>query len=358
MTEMEKILVVDDLASIRKIVHKKMISEGYSCEEAPDGETALKILSRGDFGLVLLDVSMPGKSGTDVLNEIITRHPDVSVIMITSRDDAETVIETMKMGASDYIIKPVNLNELPVRVRKALDRRRLVLENKEYRLHLEDKVREQTEKIHNAFLNSITSLAFALEARDKYTSGHSQRVSKISLLICRRLGLDQDYVEKVTLAGLVHDIGKIGIKEAILMKKDRLTEEEYSHIMAHSVIGEHILRPAIDDQEILKIVRHHHERYNGSGYPDGLTRQQIPLGARILAVADIYDAMTSDRPYRKAMNPVTAIEELKKQTRRMLDPMVVDAFFQIAGGSAEPVKKKKKPPSKTRKRTFSTQVQL
>lgn len=283
----------------------------------------------------------------DVLSEVVSRYPDMSVIMVTSRDDAETVIETMKMGACDYIIKPVNLNELPIRVRKALDRRRLILENKEYRLHLEDKVKEQTEKIHNAFLNSITSLAFALEARDKYTSGHSQRVSKIALLICRRLGLAQDYVEKVTLAGLVHDIGKIGIKEAILMKTDRLTDEEYSHIMAHSVIGEHILRPAIDDEEILKIVRHHHERYNGSGYPDGLTRQQIPLGARILAVADIYDAMTSDRPYRKAMSPVAAIEELKKQTRHMFDPVVVDAFFQISSGTAAPVKRRKKLATKT-----------
>ena len=166
------------------------------------------------------------------------------------------------------------------------------------------------------------------------------------MLICRRLGLGQDYVEKVTLAGLVHDIGKIGIKEAILMKTDQLTEDEYSHIMAHSVIGEHILRPAIDDQEILKIVRHHHERYNGSGYPDGLTRQQIPLGARILAVADIYDAMTSDRPYRKAMSPVVAIDELKKQIRHMYDPVVVDAFFQIANGTQAPLKKKKKTPTK------------
>ncbi|MGD9142504.1 MAG: response regulator [Dehalococcoidia bacterium] len=345
--EMEKILVVDDLASIRKIVYRKLMSEGYSCQDAPDGETALEILAGEEFDLVLLDVSMPGKSGVDILSEVITRYPDISVIMVTSRDDAETVIETMKMGACDYIIKPVNLAELPIRVRKALDRRKLILENKEYRLHLEDKVKEQTEKIHNAFLNSITSLAFALEARDKYTSGHSQRVSKIALLICRRLGLRQDYVEKVTLAGLVHDIGKIGIKEAILMKRDQLTEEEYSHIMAHSVIGEHILRPAIDDQEILKIVRHHHEKYNGTGYPDGLSRQQIPLGARILAVADIYDAMTSDRPYRKAMSPVAAIDELKKQTRHMFDPVVVDAFFQIVSGTQAPVKKKRKSPSRT-----------
>jgi len=339
---MEHILIVDDLASIRKIVCRKLVSEGYKCREVPDGDTALEAISDFEYDLVLLDVSMPGKSGIEVLKEIITRYPDISVIMVTSRDDPGTVIETMKMGAYDYIVKPVNLSELPIRVRKALDRRKLVLENKEYKLHLEDKVKEQTEKIHDAFLNSITSLAFALEARDKYTSGHSQRVSKIALLICRSLGLQQDYTEEVTLAGLIHDIGKIGIKESILMKKDQLTDEEYSHIMAHSVIGEHILRPAIDDEDILKIVRHHHERYNGTGYPDGLTGQQIPLGARILAVADIYDAMTSDRPYRKAMKPNIAIDEIKKQSRHMLDPVVVEAFFNIASGSSTDVPKRKR----------------
>jgi putative nucleotidyltransferase with HDIG domain len=339
---MEKILVVDDLSASRQIIIRKLTSEGYHCEEATDGQAALEKLVVGEFGLVLLDITLPGQSGMEVLREIVGRFPDISVIMITSRNDAETVIETMKIGACDYIIKPVNLNELPIRIRRALDQRRLEVENKEYRLRLEEKVKEQTEKIHSAFLNSITSLAFALEARDKYTSGHSQRVSKIALLICRRLGLPQDYVEKVTLAGLVHDIGKIGIKESILMKEGLLTHEEYSHIMAHSVIGEHILRPAIDDEEILKIVRHHHERYNGSGYPDGLSGQQIPLGARILAVADIYDAMTSDRPYRKALNPVTAIAELKDQTGHMFDQVVVDAFFQIASGTPALVKKGRK----------------
>jgi putative nucleotidyltransferase with HDIG domain len=330
---MERILIVDDLSSIRKAASRKLIGAGYKCEEVADGDVALEVMSNRDFALVLLDISLPGKSGKEILSEIVRRYPDTAVIMVTSEDDAETVVETMKIGACDYIIKPVSFSELPIRVRKALDRRKLILENKEYRLRLEEKVKKQTEEIHNAFLNSITSLAFALEARDKYTSGHSQRVSKIAMLICQRLGLTQEYTEKITLAGLVHDIGKIGIKESILMKKDRLTSEEYTHIKAHSVIGEHILRPAIDDEEILKIVRGHHERYDGSGYPDGLAGRDIPLGARILAVADIYDAMTSDRPYRKAMKPNVAIAELKKQSRDMLDPAVVEAFFHIASGS-------------------------
>jgi putative two-component system response regulator len=333
MSNTERILIVDDLESIRKVIFRKLAGEGYRCREVSDGNAALEEISRVGYDLVLLDISMSGKSGIEVLGEIVDRHPDTAVIMVTSKDDAETVVETMKMGACDYIIKPVNLNELPVRVRKALDRRKLMLENKEYRLHLEDKVQKQTEKIHNAFLNSIKSLAFALEARDKYTSGHSQRVSKIAMMMCQRLGLTREYTEKIALAGLVHDIGKIGIKESILMKNDRLSDEEYTHIKAHSVIGEHILRPAIDDEEILEIVRHHHERYNGNGYPDGLAGQHIPLGARILAVADIYDAMTSDRPYRKAMESGEAVAELKEQSGAAFDPLVVDAFLRIVGGA-------------------------
>ena len=338
---MEQILIVDALSSIRKVAFRRLTGAGYKCEEVADGEVALEVMSHREFALVLLDIAKPGKSGIEILSEIVRRYPDTAVITVTSRDDAETVIETMKMGACDCIIKPVSQKELPVRVRKALDRRRLMLENKEYRLHLEDKVKEQTEKIHNAFLNSITSLAFALEARDKYTSGHSQRVSKIAMLICQRLGLTREYTEKITLAGLVHDIGKIGIKESILMKKDRLSDEEFVHIKAHSVIGEHILRPAIADEKILEIVRHHHERYNGTGYPDRLAGKDIPQGARILAVADIYDAMTSDRPYRRALESRVAITELKEQSGIAFDPRVVDTFFRIASGTSAVVRQPK-----------------
>ena len=180
----------------------------------------------------------------------------------------------------------------------------------------------------------ITPLALALEARDKYTSGHSQRVSNIALMISRKLEINQGSIRKIELAGLVHDIGKVGIKESVLTKRDKLTDEEYAHISAHSLIGENILRAVIDDEEILKIVRNHHERYDGSGYPDGLSGEDIPLGARILAVADTYDAMTTDRPYRKALSHETAIAELKEQSGIQLDPAVVDVFCEMADGAA------------------------
>jgi putative nucleotidyltransferase with HDIG domain len=331
----ERILIVDDMASIRNTIARVLAKEGYNCSVAADGDSALAKLRESQFHLVLLDLNMPGKSGTEVLKETVVQYPETAVIIITATDDAETAIELMRAGAYDYIIKPVNLNMLSLRIEKALDRRKLLLENRKYQLYLEGKIREQTEKIRKSFLNSIMSLAFALEAKDKYTSGHSQRVAKMAVVIAQRLGMPQDQAEKIKLAGLIHDIGKIGIKESVLMKQGGLSDNEYSHIISHSVIGERILKPVIEDREILGIVRHHHERFDGRGYPDGLMGQQIPLGARILAVADMYDAMTSDRPYRTALSIRMALAELERQANTQFDPDVVQAFLAIMRNAIE-----------------------
>jgi putative two-component system response regulator len=331
----ERILIVDDLASIREIMSRALVKEGYTCSVAGDGDAALAKLRDAEFHLVLLDLNMPGKSGIEVLKEIVTHHPDAAVIIITANDDTETAIELMKAGAYDYVVKPVNLSTLSLRVERALDRRKLLLENKKYQLYLEEKVKEQAKKIRESFLNSIMSLALALEAKDEYTSGHSQRVAKMSVAISQRLGMTKEQTEKMRLAGLIHDIGKIGIKESVLLKRDPLSDEEYSHIISHSVIGERILRPAIDDKEILGIIRHHHERYDGRGYPDGLLGEQIPIGARILAVADMYDAMTSDRPYRSASSPRIVLDELKRQVNKQFDPVIVKAFVTMMSDANE-----------------------
>lgn len=331
----ERILIVDDLASMRRIIYRKLTDEGYQCSTAADGDIALAMLLEHQFSLVLLDITMPKKSGIEVLREVVDRYTDTAVIMITATADAQTAIDLMKLGAYDYIVKPVDINKLIVRVRRALDKRRSVLENKSYQLFLEDKDREQTTKIHQSFMNSTTSLALALEARDKYTIGHSQRVSKIALLIAQQLCIPREQAEKIELAGLLHDIGKIGINESVLMKQGNLTYEEYSHISAHSAIGERILRPVIDDEEILGIVRHHHERYDGKGYPDGLSGNQIPLGARILAVADSYDAMRSDRPYRRALSIQSVLAELKRQASTQFDPVIVEAFVKTVDKGSE-----------------------
>ena len=341
-----KILIVDDEVRVREILSRKLTNEGYHCLTAPNGNKALKLLKADQADLVLLDINMPGKSGTEVLKEIKAAYPDTAVIMVTAIADVQTAIGLMKMGAYDYMIKPVELNVLLISLDRALEKRRLIIENRDYQLHLEQRVKEQTKKIRQSFLNSITSLAYALEAKDKYTHGHSERVTEIAVAIARELALPKCMIEKIQLAGLLHDVGKIGVTELILNKPGKLTNEEFEQVKSHCEIGERILSPMVEDKEILEMVRHHHERYDGTGYPDGLSGRQITKeasimavaevyasifspGAMALAVADAYDAMTSDRPYRPAMTPEAACAELEKGKGKQFDPVIVDALLRL-----------------------------
>ena len=345
-TNKAKILIVDDEIRVREILSRKLTDNGHHCLTAPDGNSALKLLKNDHVDLVLLDVMMPGKSGHDVLQEIKLRYPDTAVIMVTAIADVQTAIGLMKAGAYDYIIKPVELNVLLVSLSRALEKRRLIIENRDYQSHLEQKVKEQTKKVRQSFLNSITSLVYALEAKDQYTHGHSQRVTKIAVAIAKKLNIPKDVIEKIELAGLLHDVGKIGVSETILNKPGKLTSEEFEIVKSHCEIGERILTPIVEDKEILEMVRHHHERYDGTGYPDGLSGRQITQGASImavaevydaiaspgamyLAVADAYDAMTSDRPYRPAMTPEAACAELEKGKGKQFDPVIVDTFLKL-----------------------------
>ena len=324
------ILIVDDEEVIRKLLHQKLSDESYCCEEADSAEQALEKLQNNLFELVILDIRMPGKSGVELLPEIKVNYPDIAVIMSTAIIDTNVAIQCMKQGAYDYLTKPFSLDEVILSVARALEERRLVIENRDYQQHLEQKVEAQASRIRASFLSAVTALVYALEAKDKYTSGHSERVAEVSAAIAREFGLPWDNIEKIRLAGLIHDIGKIGVRESILNKPAGFTEEEFQHIKYHPEIGERILNPIVDDNEILMIVRHHHERYDGTGYPDRLSGEQIPLGARILAVADSYDAMTSERPYRKAMSVETACTEVERGKGTQFDPRVADAFLRTS----------------------------
>ena len=331
----ETILIVDDEESIRKLIKRKLLSEGYRCREAGGAAQALDELQTGGVGLVLLDINMPGKSGIQLLPEITAAYPDTVVVMATAITDTATAIHCMSHGAYDYVTKPFNLGGVALSVERALEKRRLEMENRDYQQHLEERVSEQAEKIRQSFLNSMTALAYALEAKDRYTSGHSERVAATSAAIATELGLLQEGVEKIRLAGQVHDIGKIGVRESVLNKPGRLTDEEFQHIKCHCELGERIIKPIVEDREILLMVRHHHERYDGAGYPDGLSGEQIILGARILAVSDTYDAMTSERPYRGAMSVEAAYAEIERGRGAQFAPEVVDAFLRIKNlGSA------------------------
>jgi len=323
------ILIVDDEEAIRRILKQKLSSEGYQCQEAASAKRALENLRNNTIELVLLDIKMPSKPGTELLPEIKASYPDTTVVMATVLTDTRVAIHCLKQGAYDYITKPFDLDEVVLSVGKALERRRLELENRDYQQHLEQKVEEQAKKIRASFLNAVTALAYALEAKDKYTSGHSQRVAEMSTATARQLGLPQDAINKIELAGHVHDIGKIGVRESVLNKLRKLTDEEFQHIRYHCEIGQHILAPIVEDDEVLKMVRHHHERYDGTGYPDGLSGKQIPLGARILAVADTFDAMTSERTYRKAMSAEMACTEIECGKGTQFDPEVADAFLKV-----------------------------
>jgi putative two-component system response regulator len=341
-----KVLIVDDEARVREIISRKLTNEGYHCLTAPNGNNALKVLKADQVDLVLLDIMMPGKSGIEVLREIRAKYQDTAVIMVTAVADVQTAIGLMKAGAYDYIIKPIELNVLLLSMNRALEKRHLLIENKEYQFHLEQKVQEQTEKVRQSFLNSTTSLVNALEAKDKYTHGHSQRVTKIAVAIGKELSVPRYMLEKIELAGLLHDVGKIGVSESILNKPGKLSSEEFELVKSHCEIGERILIPIIEDKEILEMVRHHHERYDGTGYPDRLSGRQITQAASImavaeayatilspgalsLAVADAYDAMTSDRPYRPAMSPEAACAELERGKEKQFDPTIVDIFLAL-----------------------------
>ena len=272
---------------------------------------------------------MPGKSGEEYLSEILKQYRDMAVIMVTAVNDAHMAIDCMKKGASDYLTKPFNLDEVLISVERALEKRRLIIENRDYHNNLRQKVDAQAEIIRQSFLNSIKALANALEAKDKYTSGHSQRVGDMAALTACEMGFSAEDQERIMLAGLIHDIGKIGIQGSVLNKEGKLTELEYAEMKQHCQIGERILTPVMDDKDLMRMVRHHHERYDGQGYPDGLEGEKIPIGAAILGVCDAFDAMTSARSYRDSIKETEAIEEIKRCKGTQFNPEVVDAFLRI-----------------------------
>ena len=331
------ILIVDDEKDIRRLLSQKLSGKGYHCRMAGSAVQALGKLRSNPAELVILDIKMPGKSGIELLTEIKTSYPDTEVIMATGVTDIHIAIQCLKKGAYDYLTKPFNLGEVVLSVGRALKKRRLELENRYYQRHLEQKVKEQAKRIRTTFLNAIAALVHALEAKDKYTSGHSQRVSEISVAIAKELGMAPDSIEKIGLAGLLHDIGKIGVRESVLNKRTQLTRLEYRHVLNHCDVGEQILAPVVESDELLRMVRHHHEHYDGSGYPDGLSGEQIPLGARILAVADTYHAMTCERPYRKAISTEAACAEIERCKSIQFDPVVADCLLSIRefAGSVE-----------------------
>jgi putative two-component system response regulator len=329
-----RVLVVDDESYIRDVITRKLSGEGYTCEAAADAEAALALLSRDGYDCVVTDINMPGLTGIELLRRIRLADQDVAVIMITGAPDLDGALEAMRLGAYDHQAKPLNLAHLALTVDRAVEKKRLILENRDYQRNLESMVLDRTKQLHQAnddlkklFMGTIKALAQALEAKDEYTQGHSARVAEESVKIARYLSLSEIEVQDIWLAGYLHDIGKIGIKESVLNKPGKLDPYEWECIQMHPVTAEKILAPIDELADVIQIVRHHHERFDGSGYPDGIRGSQIPLGARILSVADSYDALTSKRSYREALSRRDALAVLEQASGTQFDPVIVRAYL-------------------------------
>jgi len=340
----QKVFIIDDDPAIRKVLTLNLESAGFSVIAFSSGVEAI-FFTRNSVeipGCILLDIKMPGIPGTEVLTIFKRELPLVPVIMLTALTNLEIAIDTMRKGAFDYIVKPVRKVHLVETIKKALHYRDILLQNKrleqenrEYQRSLEVKVAERTEELIKAYkklkqtnLETVKMLAETIEAKDRYTRGHCNRVRILSSEIAKYSGMKKENIEILEYGALLHDIGKIGIIESLLNKNESLTEEERKSFQLHTIIGENILKKVEFFRPCLGIIRNHHEWYNGQGYPDGYKKEEIPFSARIVAISDAFDAMTSTRPYRKALSLEYAIDELKKGKGKQFDPALVDIFLE------------------------------
>lgn len=327
-----RILIVDDDAKVRGVLSRVLTAQGYDTMEADGTAAALACLERvGDVTLVVSDIHMPGRDGHSLLREIRERYPDIAVLMLTGDADVATAVACLSDGAMDYLSKPVLIDEVRARVGKALDKRKQDIElrtlRENYQSDLERQVLDLSQKNQAMFLAQVQMAVRMLEAKDPYTSGHSGRVSAYAVATGRHLGLGPEVLEQIRLGGELHDIGKIGTRDAVLNKPSRLTESEFIEMKRHTVDGEEMLSVLREDHpEVLHIVRWHHERMDGSGFPDGLRGSAIPITARIVAVADAFDAITSTRAYRDGQGHDVALAELTRCAGPHFDPDVVKAF--------------------------------
>jgi putative two-component system response regulator len=328
VTAVANCLVVDDEPTVRRSVVRMLQAQGFNCFEAASGREALGVLERiGDAPLVISDMRMPELDGVGLLEAVRERYPDTSVIVLTGMTETTTAVDCLHRGAADFLLKPISVAELQARVARVLEKRALVLQNRYYQQNLERQVHEQAQRIQELFLQGVQMLARALEAKDAYTRGHSIRVSQYAVGTARRLGFEGTSLDGIRLGGELHDIGKIGTREAVLHKPGMLTDDEFRQISEHPALGEKMLLPlAQESPDVLRIVRSHHERLDGRGFPDGLRGEKIPIEARIVAVADAFDAMTTERPYRDSRPPDAAVDELRRVAGSQLDPAAVEAF--------------------------------
>lgn len=337
LTDPTHILVVDDDDAVREAIAVLLREEGYSCTQANGAQAALDQLHADEHSLVISDMRMPVHDGMWLLDRIREEHPETAVIMLTAFGDTEAAVDCLRRGAVDYLLKPPRVTNLVRAVERALSRRRLELARQRYQRNLEQRVREKTaelsaalREIETAYSNTLYALVAALDAREHETSDHFQRVVRYTLAVARRLGLSDGEVPDLTRGALLHDIGKIGVPDAILLKPGKLTPEEWVEMRKHPQTGFTILQPIPFLTAPAEMVLAHQERIDGGGYPRGLSGDAIPVGARIFAIADTFDAITSNRPYRPAQSVEAARDEIKRCAGAQFDRACAEAFLSFS----------------------------
>jgi putative nucleotidyltransferase with HDIG domain len=330
------VLVVDDEEPIRNALKKFLAQQQYEVYAAGSGDEALEQLRRHKIALMLCDIRMPGTSGIDLVPQALEIEPELAILMLTAVNDATSAALCMQRGALDYLTKPIELSDLGRAVQRALKRRETLLENRQLNQWLKEEVTARTAELQRERMKAerisvatLEALVNALEAKDPYMRGHSARVADLSATIAHELGLADERVEDVRVSGRLHDIGKIGTRENVMNKEGPLTADEFEHVKQHVIIGSQILAPLTHLGSVTGAIRSHHERWDGTGYPDGLRGEEIPLEGRVIAAAEVYDALTTSRPYQEKMTPEQAVERMADLSGTVIDPKVFDALSAV-----------------------------
>jgi len=330
-----RLLIVDDEPEVRGVL-RDLLSGAYQCGEAASAEEALRQLRACEFQLVISDITMSGMSGLEMIPHVKVASPDTVIVMISGMQTIESAINALRLGAFDYLMKPFDLRQAEAAVERALHHHELIVAKRHYENHLEDLVTQRTAELdealgslENAYRSTLQALTAALEARDAETHGHSERVVTFSLRLGREYGLTSAEMKALEFGSLLHDIGKIGVPDAILRKPAKLTEEEWERMREHPLHGQQILRGIKFLTGAARVVAQHHEKWDGSGYPLGLKGEDIDICARIFSVADAFDAITSDRVYRQGRSYEVALAELDEWAGRQFDAKIVEAFHRV-----------------------------